>query len=125
VQVHQNLVYRGRANGKTFTDNESFTMFANPQTGVQKFAGTLLNIQIPGHGNVLKDAGVLVADFSTNPPTVLHQGGKHPLFHNGFRALRLPGELNEHRSRARRGSETRPGITMRRDGDRIRRSRPA
>jgi hypothetical protein len=87
VQVHQNLVYRGTANGKIFTDNESFTMFANPQTGVQKFAGTVLNIQIPGHGNVLKDAGVLVADFSTNPPAVLHEGGKHPLFHDGFGAL--------------------------------------
>jgi hypothetical protein len=87
VQVHQNLVYTGTANGKTFTDNETFTRFANPQAGVQKFAGTPLNIQIPGHGNVLKDAGVLVADFSTDPPTVLHEGGKHPQFHDGFGAL--------------------------------------
>lgn len=87
AQIHQNLVYRGTANGKTFTDNESFTMFANPQTGVQKFAGTVLNIQIPGHGNVLHDAGVLIADFSTDPPTVLHEGGSHPLFHDGFGAL--------------------------------------
>jgi len=87
VQVHQNLVYRATANGKSFTDNESFTVFANPQTGVQKFAGTVINIQIPGHGNVLHDAGVLVADFSTDPPTVFHEGGPHPQFHDGYGAL--------------------------------------
>ena len=87
VQIHQQLVYEGSANGKRFTDNETFTKFVNPQTGVEKFAGTVLNIQIPGHGNVLVDAGVLVADFSTDPPTVHHEGGHHPSFSDGFAAL--------------------------------------
>ena len=39
VQIHQQFVYEGSANGKRFTDNETFTKFVNPQTGVEKFAG--------------------------------------------------------------------------------------
>ena len=87
VQVHQHLVYRGTANGKSFTDNESFTVFANPQTGVEKFAGTVVNIQIPGQGNVLLDAGALIADFTTSPPTVYREAGQHPLFLEGYQRL--------------------------------------
>jgi hypothetical protein len=87
VQVHQQLVFRGTANGKSFTDNESYTEFANPVTGVSKFAGTTINIQIPGYGRLLVDAGTLTIDFSTDPWTVVHEGGKHPLFHDGYGAL--------------------------------------
>jgi hypothetical protein len=87
VQVHQQLVFKGTANGKSFTDNESYTEFANPITGVSKFAGTTINIQIPGYGRLLVDAGTLTIDFSTDPWTVVHEGGKHPLFHDGYGAL--------------------------------------
>ncbi len=87
VEVHRRLTYRASANGKTFTDNESFTNFTNPATGVQKFAGTVINIQIPGYGNVLVDAGVVVVDFSTDPPTVFHEGGHHPLLYTGYGPL--------------------------------------
>jgi hypothetical protein len=87
VQVHEHLVYTGAANGKTFTDNESFTRFVNAETGVMKLAGTAINIQIPSFGNVLADTGVIILDFSTDPPTVVHEGGPHPLFHGGFAPL--------------------------------------
>jgi hypothetical protein len=87
VKIRQHLVFQGTGNGRSFTDNESYTEFANPETGVTRFSGTTINIQIPGHGNVLVDAGTLTADFTTNPWTVIHEGGHHPLFHDGYGAL--------------------------------------
>src|SRR6187455_1887004 len=36
AQVHQRFTYWVTANGKTFTDNESFTEFANPTSGVSR-----------------------------------------------------------------------------------------
>jgi len=87
VQVHQRLIYTVTANGKTFVDNESFTDFTDPTTGVQKFAGRVVNIQVPGRGNVLADAGVLIFDPTTDPWTVLHVGGHHSLFYDGYGAL--------------------------------------
>jgi hypothetical protein len=87
VQAHQRLVYTVTANGKTVTDNESFTNFTDLTSGVQTFAGTVVNIQVPGYGNVLADTGVLIVDFTTDPPTVLHVGGHHPVFDDGYGAL--------------------------------------
>jgi hypothetical protein len=87
VQVHQRLVFRATGNGKSFTDNESFTEFANPETGVSKFSGTTINIQVPHHGNLLVDAGTITIDFTTDPWTVIHEGGPHPLFHGGYGPL--------------------------------------
>ena len=60
---------------------------ANPETGISRLAGTTVNIQIPGHGNVLADRGTITIDFTTEPWTVLHEGGPHPLFHEGYGAL--------------------------------------
>ena len=87
VHVRQRLIYTVTANGKTFTDNESFTEFADPEVGVSRFAGTTVNIQVPGHGTVLADRGTLTIDFTTEPWTVVHEGGPHPLFHEGYGAL--------------------------------------
>jgi hypothetical protein len=87
VQVHQRLIYTVTGNGKTFTDNESFTEFANPADGVSRFAGTTINIQVPGYGNVLADRGTITIDFSTDPWTIAHEGGPHPFFHDGYGAL--------------------------------------
>jgi hypothetical protein len=87
VQVHQRLIYTVTANGKTFTDNESFTNFTDLTSGVQKFAGTVVNIQVSGYGNVLVDAGLLIFDPTTDPWTVLHIAGRHPLFYEGYAAL--------------------------------------
>jgi hypothetical protein len=87
AQVHQRFTYSVAANGKTFTDNESFTEFANPEAGVSKFSGTTINIQVPHHGNLLVDAGTITIDFTTDPWTVLHEGGPHPLYHGGYGQL--------------------------------------
>ena len=87
VQVHQHLVYTVTANGKAITDNESFTEFGNPETGIVTFAGTPINIQIPGYGNVLADRGRITIDFSTDPWTVIFEAGQHPFFHAGYGAL--------------------------------------
>jgi hypothetical protein len=87
AQVHQRFTYSVAANGKTFTDNESFTEFANPASGVSRFAGTQINIQVPGYGNLLADRGTITIDFSTDPWTVLFEAGPHPFFHGGYGAL--------------------------------------
>jgi hypothetical protein len=81
------LIYTVTANGKTFTDNESFTEFANPATGVSRFAGTTINIQIPGYGTLLADRGTITIDFSTDPWKVIREGGPHPFFHGGYGPL--------------------------------------
>jgi hypothetical protein len=68
------------ANGKTLTSNFSAMIFLDPTTTVAKVVGTVYNIQVPGAGNVLLDAGNIVMDFSTDPPMVLHVGGPHEQF---------------------------------------------
>jgi hypothetical protein len=87
AQVHQRFVYTVSAKGKTFTDNESFMEFADPTSGVSKFSGTAINIQVPGYGNILADRGTITIDFSTNAPTVLFEGGPHPFFHGDYGPL--------------------------------------
>ena len=95
VQVHQHLVYRATGNGKSVTDNESFTEFANPETGVSRFAGTTINIQVPHHGKLLVDAnGMITIDFTTDPWTVLPRGRPAPTLPRWLRpTLRLSVEL--------------------------------
>jgi hypothetical protein len=68
------------ANGKTLTSNFSAMIFLDPTTTVAKVVGTVYNIRVPGRGSVLLDAGNIVMDFSTDPPTVLHLGGPHQQF---------------------------------------------
>ena len=75
------------ANGKTLTSNFSATIFQDPTTPVVKVVGTVYNIQVPGGGNVLLDAGNIVVDFSTEPWTVLHVGGPHQQFYGDVAAL--------------------------------------
>lgn len=75
------------ANGKTLTSNFSATIFQDPTTALVKVVGTIYNVQVPGAGNVLLDAGDLVLDVSTDPPTVLHVGGPHQQFSGDVDAL--------------------------------------
>ena len=64
---------------------------------VRQRAVRKISIQVPGHGNVLADHGTITIDFTTDPWTVLHEGGPHPFFHEGYGgALRLLGELGTH-----------------------------
>ena len=75
------------ANGKTLTSNFSATIFQNPTTSVVKVVGTVYNVQVPGGGLVLLDAGNVVMDVSSGPPTVLHMGGPHQQFSGDVAAL--------------------------------------
>ena len=75
------------AKGKTLTSNFSATIFQDPSTPVVKVVGTVYNVQVPGGGNVLLDAGNIVMDVSTDPPTVLHVGGPHQQFSGDVDAL--------------------------------------
>jgi hypothetical protein len=75
------------ANEKTLTSNFSATIFLDPTSSFVKVVGTIYNIQVPGAGNVLLDAGDLVLDVSTDPPTVVHVGGPHQQFSGDVAAL--------------------------------------
>jgi len=66
------------ANGKTLTSNFSAQIFED-STEV-KVVGTVYNIQVPGGGSILLDAGKVVIDVSTDPPTILHIAGPHQQF---------------------------------------------
>jgi len=68
------------ANGKTLTSNFSAMIFEDLSAEVVKVVGTVYNIQVPGAGNLLLDAGNIVIDVSTDPPTVLQVGGPHQQF---------------------------------------------
>ena len=80
VQIHVDFLGTLSANGKTVTDNDHFTIMVDPTTTVEKVVGTTFNIQAPGVGNLLLDAGNLIFDFSTDPPTVIFIGGPQPGF---------------------------------------------
>jgi hypothetical protein len=75
------------ANGKTLTSNFSAMIILDPTTTLVKVVGTVYNIQVPGGGNVLLDAGNVVMDVSTDPPEVLHLGGPHQQFSGDVAAL--------------------------------------
>ena len=75
------------ANGRTLTSNFNAKIFLDPSTPVVKVVGTVYNIQVPGGGNILLDAGSIVMDVSTDPPTVLHVGGPHQQFLGDVAAL--------------------------------------
>ena len=75
------------ANGKTLTSNFSAMIIQDPTTPVVKVVGTVYNIQVPGGGRLLLDAGNVVMDVSTDPPTVLHLGGPHQQFSGDVAAL--------------------------------------
>ena len=80
VQIHVSEVVQLNANGKTVIDNDHFTIMLDPTTTVNKYVGTVFNIQAPGVGNLLLDAGNEIFDFSTDPPTIIFLAGPHPAF---------------------------------------------
>jgi hypothetical protein len=80
VRIQRHGVATLTANGKSLTSNFSAMIFLDPSTTLVKVAGTVYNIQVPGAGNVLLDAGNIVMDVSTDPPAVVHVGGPHQQF---------------------------------------------
>jgi hypothetical protein len=87
LHIQRHGVATLEANGKTLTSNFSAMIFLDPTTTVVKVAGTVYNVQVPGGGNLLLDAGNIVMDVSTDPPTVLQVGGPHPQFFGDVDAL--------------------------------------
>jgi hypothetical protein len=87
VVIQRHGVATLTANGKTLTSNFSATIFLAPPTTIAKVVGTVYNIQVPGAGTLLLDAGNIIMDFSTDPPTVLHVGGPHQQFSGDVTAL--------------------------------------
>lgn len=86
LQIQRHGVASLEANGKTLTSNFSARIFLDATTLV-KVVGTAYNIQVPGYGNVLLDAGNVVFDVSANPPTILHIAGPHEQFSGDVSAL--------------------------------------
>jgi hypothetical protein len=80
LRIQRHGVATLSANGKTLTSNFSAEIFLDPTTTIAKVVGTVYNIQVPGRGHILLDAGNVVLDFSTTPETVLHMGGPHQQF---------------------------------------------
>jgi hypothetical protein len=80
LRIQRHGVATLAANGKTLTSNFSANIFLDPTTTLVKVTGTVFNIQVPGAGHILLDAGNIVMDLSTDPPTVLHAGGPHQQF---------------------------------------------
>ena len=80
LQIQRHGVATLTANGKTLTSNFSAKIFLDPTTTEVKVVGTVYNVQVPGRGNMLLDAGNIVIDVSTDPPTIVHIGGPHQQF---------------------------------------------
>jgi 3D (Asp-Asp-Asp) domain-containing protein len=65
------------ANGKTLTSNFSAKIFID-EPNVVRVVGTVYNIQVPGAGTVLLDAGNVAFDFETGATLYVH--GPHQQF---------------------------------------------
>jgi hypothetical protein len=85
--VHLHGLTTLSANGKTLASNFNVLLVLDPTTTLQKIAGTVWNIEVAHAGNLLVDAGTIVMDVSTSPPTVLQIGGPHPQFYGDLGAL--------------------------------------
>ena len=73
LRVQRHGIATLSANGKTLTSNFSAQIFEAPTT--VKVTGTVYNIEVPGRGHILLDAGNVVFDLSTG--TVVHLAGPH------------------------------------------------
>jgi hypothetical protein len=72
------------ANGKTLTSNFSAKIFFDVPNSV-RVVGTVYDIQVPGAGNVLLDAGNIAFDFETGDLLYVH--GPHQQFSGDVAAL--------------------------------------
>jgi len=73
LRIQRHGVATLSANGKTLTSNFSAQVFQDATT--VKVTGTVYNVQVPGAGTILLDAGNVVFDLATGD--VLHLAGPH------------------------------------------------
>lgn len=78
---HINQIVTLQANGKTLTDNDAFNRRITGED--TRVTGTDTNIQVPGGGNVLVNAGIIIFDANG----IIFEGGPHPLFHGDVGGL--------------------------------------
>jgi hypothetical protein len=69
LHIQRHGVATFEANGKTLTSNFSAVIIEDWDVSQVKVVGTVYNIQVPGAGSLLLDAGKVVVDLSTDPPT--------------------------------------------------------
>lgn len=62
---HHHETYTFAANGKSLMDNDNFTLFFGADDSLS-LRGTNFNVQVPGAGNVLLEAGNVVFDRDGN-----------------------------------------------------------
>jgi hypothetical protein len=82
VARFEDLAAEGR---RRLDDGDAET--ANPSSGVSRFVGTTINIQVPGYGNLLAEGGTVTIDFTTDPITITREAGPHPFLHDGYGVL--------------------------------------
>ena len=87
-------------NGKTLTSNFSAMIFEDWDVPQVKVVGTVYNIQVPGSGSLLLDAGKVVIDLSTNPPTFT-VAGSAPAVPGDVAGLCATSPLLRRRARSR------------------------
>jgi hypothetical protein len=74
--AHFNIYETDTANGKTVVNNQAYNVRFT--ANIARYTGTVFNIQAPGAGNVLTDAGILI--FNADTGEILFQGGPHPAY---------------------------------------------
>lgn len=82
---HASAVATLTANGREVTDNASATYIFDGERGTLSIIGTLYNIQIPGEGVVLLDAGIVVYDTETEE--LVREAGPHMRLHGDVSGL--------------------------------------
>jgi len=80
LRIQRHGVATLTANGNVLTSNFSAMIFIDETTTLVRVVGTVYNVQVPGRGNVLLDAGNIAMDVSTDPPTVVRTAGPHQQF---------------------------------------------
>jgi len=75
LRIQRHGVATLTANGKTLTSNFSASIWIDLDLEQTKVTGTVYDIQVPGKGHVLLDAGNVVFDDSTG--AVVHLAGPH------------------------------------------------
>jgi hypothetical protein len=83
LEIQRHGVATLTANGKTLTSNFSAQIFIDSNT--VKVVGTVYNIQVPGAGSVVMDAGNVGFDFETGE--VLYVHGPHQQLSGDVAAL--------------------------------------
>ncbi|HEU0246989.1 MAG TPA: hypothetical protein VFR38_07865 [Gaiellaceae bacterium] len=86
LRIQRHGVATLAANGKTLTSNFSAMIFEDWSVSQVKVVGTVYNIQVPGGGSLLLDAGKVVIDLFTDPPT-FRIAGPHQQFLGDVSAL--------------------------------------